>query len=62
MIENVKSNVISFLKTLPDDITIEDIMYYLYVRKKIQQGLDDIEKGRIYTHDEIKNLIKTWKK
>ncbi len=61
MTENVKENIISFLRTLPDDVTIEDIMYHLYVRKKIQRGLEDVKEGRTVSHEEMQNLISTWK-
>ncbi|MHA1521233.1 MAG: hypothetical protein ACTSVZ_01270 [Promethearchaeota archaeon] len=60
MTKNVKENIISFLKTLPDDVTIEDIMYHLYVRKKIQRGLEDVKEGRTVTHEEMRDLINTW--
>ena len=60
MPENVKQTIISYLKTLPDDITIEDILYHLNVRKKIQQGLKDVENNNTISHEEMKNLVKTW--
>jgi len=36
--ENIKEQIISFIKTLLDDITVEEIMYHLYVREKISHG------------------------
>lgn len=60
MTENnsVKDEIISFLKTLPDDITLEKIIYHLFVKQKILNALDDVEQGRTYSHEEVKALIK----
>ena len=62
MIENSKADIISYLQTLPEDSSLEDIMYHLYVRKKIQQGLDDVHNGRVLSHEEMMQQIKIWKK
>ncbi|MFX0099481.1 MAG: hypothetical protein ACFFCS_07860 [Candidatus Hodarchaeota archaeon] len=60
--ENTKQGVISFLKTLPDDVTLEDIMYHLYVKRKILQGIKDIEEGRVVSHEEAKEIMRKWQK
>ena len=44
--------------TLPDSSTWDDIMYYLYVNQKIEKGLDDIEKGAVYTRDEAREYLR----
>ena len=31
----LKEEVISLIKELPDDITLDDIIYHLYVKQKI---------------------------
>ena len=62
MTENVKESIISYLSSLPDNVSIEDIMYHLYVRKKIQQGLNDVENGNTLSHEEMKTRVKSWKR
>jgi len=42
---------------LPDDSTWDDIMYYLYVNQKIDKGLEDIEKGVVYTREEAREYF-----
>ena len=32
------------IDNLPDDCSLEDIQYTLYIRTKIQKGLEDMEK------------------
>lgn len=34
-----KQEVESLLKTLPEDCTLEDVQYHLYVIEKIQRGI-----------------------
>jgi len=33
-------------------------MYYLYVNQKIEEGLDDIEKGAVFTRDEAREYLR----
>jgi len=53
-----KENIIEMLKNLPDDVSMEDIVEAIYVRKKIEKGLKDSEEGNLYTHEEAKELLK----
>lgn len=39
---------------LPEQATWDDIMYELYVKQKIEEGLADIEKGRTVPHEQVK--------
>jgi predicted transcriptional regulator len=42
------------IEHLPDQATWDDIMYELYVKQKIEEGLADIEAGGTIPHEEIK--------
>jgi predicted transcriptional regulator len=48
-----KEAVIKLLETLPDDATIEDIQYHLYVLQKIQAGQDAADAGDAIPHEEV---------
>jgi len=39
---------------LPDQASWDDIMYELYVKQKIEEGLADIEAGRTVPHEQVK--------
>lgn len=39
---------------------LEDIQYHIYVRQKIQQGLDDAERGRVVSHAEVQQRLAKW--
>jgi predicted transcriptional regulator len=52
-----KDEVRKLLDNLPDDCTLEDVQYHLYVLEKIQRGLADVEAGRTYTQEEAEARI-----
>ncbi|MCP1309579.1 hypothetical protein [Paenibacillus tyrfis] len=56
----LKDEVKQIIDNLPDDCSLEDIQYTLYVRKKIQQGLDDIDKGDVISHEEMEKRMSKW--
>jgi predicted transcriptional regulator len=49
---SVKEEVIQMIQRLPDDCTLEQIQYHLYVREQIERGIADIEAGRVVSHEE----------
>lgn len=53
----VKEEARKLLDQLPEQATWDDIMYQLYVRKKIDTGLDAIKEGKVSSHDEAKKMI-----
>ncbi len=48
------------LDALPDDATLEQIQYHLYVVQKIEAGLRDAEEGRLLSQEEIERRIGKW--
>jgi len=55
-----KEEVRHLLDQLPEDVSLEDIQYQLYVRQKIQQGLEDVREGRVLTHQEVEEQMSRW--
>lgn len=45
------------IEQLPDQVSWDDIMYELYVKQKIEEGLADIETGRTIPHDQVKSEL-----
>ena len=58
--ESAKDQVQHILEMLPEDASLEDIQYHIYVRQKIQQGLDDAEAGRVVSHAEVQRRLAKW--
>lgn len=57
--QTIKQEISGLLNRLPDDCTLEDVQYHLYVLHKIERGLKDIEEGRIYTQEEVEKMMRT---
>ena len=60
--KTAKEEVKKILDTLPDDSSFEDIPYHIYVRSKIEQGLKDIEEGRVLSQEEVEQRMAKWLK
>lgn len=58
--QTAKQEVSNLLKRLPEDCTLEDVQYHLYVLQKIERGLSDAEEGRVYTQEEVEKMMEKW--
>ncbi len=58
--QKAKDEVLEILEQLPEDVTLEEIQYRLYVRQKIRRGLDDVQEERIFSHEQIEARMKKW--
>ncbi len=51
---SVKEAAQAVVERLRDDATWDDLMYELYVKQKIEQGIADVEAQRIVPHERVK--------
>ena len=58
----VKQDVIQFVQGLPDDYSLDEIIAELYFKQQVEEGLRDIAEGRLYSHNQIKNMVREWRK
>ena len=58
--ETAKDEVRRILESLPEDATLEDIQYQIYVRQAIVSGLRDIDQGRIVSQEEVERRMSRW--
>jgi hypothetical protein len=59
-VSTAKQEALSLINELPDNASWEDIQYHIYVKQKIDQGLADIEAGRVAAHDEVVAQMSKW--
>ncbi|WP_017293090.1 hypothetical protein [Geminocystis herdmanii] len=55
-----KEKVESMLQKLPDDCTIEDIQYHLYVLGKVRQGLQVADREGVLPQAQVEGLLSKW--
>lgn len=57
---SAKEDVRSLLERLPDDVSIEDIQYHLYVIDKVQKGIESAERDGTLTQAEVEERLSKW--
>jgi len=48
-----KQTVMDLLERLPEDCTIDDVLYHLYVIQSVQAGLTDLQAGRVLSQADV---------
>ncbi|MBN1523854.1 MAG: hypothetical protein JW904_05185 [Spirochaetales bacterium] len=57
-----KEEVKKMLDNLPDNVSVEDIMYELYFKQKVDRGLKDYAAGNYVSHEDILKEAHQWLK
>ncbi len=60
MTNEAKAEAQRIIQALPEDASMADIVYHLYVRERIEQGLADFEAGRTISHEELMTDLREW--
>jgi predicted transcriptional regulator len=55
-----KHDVRKILDSLPEEASLEDIQYHLYVLQRVQRGREDVQAGRTLTQDEVERRMAKW--
>ena len=48
------------LDSLPDDCSLQEIQYRLYVRQMVEEGRQDVRKGNVVSQAEIEQDLERW--
>jgi predicted transcriptional regulator len=56
----VKQDIESLIQRLPENCTIEDVQYHLYILEKIRCGVESAEAGRVKTQEEVEERFSEW--
>jgi predicted transcriptional regulator len=57
---SAKATVRKLLDELPEDASLEDIQYHIYVHEKIERGLRDADDGHVVNQEEAKRRLAKW--
>jgi hypothetical protein len=57
-----KQAVINVLNDFPKEFSLDDLFEKLIVIQKIEEGLEDVKKGKTIPHEKIKKEAKKWLK
>jgi hypothetical protein len=57
---STKELVIKMIERMPDDATVPDIMAELYIRQKIDVGLQQLDEGQSLSQEEVEQRLSRW--
>ncbi len=56
----VKDEIRSLVERLPEDASIEDVQYHLYVAEKVRNGLEAVRKEGGVTQEQAEEKLGKW--
>lgn len=54
MTTTVKEEAKRLVEELPEEATWNDLMYEIYVRQQIEEGIKAADEGRVLSHEEVR--------
>jgi len=55
-----KQDVQRLLQRLPEDCSVEDVQYHLYVLDKVRRGLEDASTNKILPQEDVEDRLNKW--
>ena len=57
---STKEQLRELIERLPDDCTVKNVQYRLYVQQKVERGLEDVRAGQVLNHEEVERQMAKW--
>jgi predicted transcriptional regulator len=57
---SAKQDVQKLLQRLPEDCSVEDVQYHLYVLDKVRRGLEDARTNGVLTQEDVEDRVGKW--
>lgn len=58
---SAKEEIIALVNSLPEDWSLEEIEYFLYMRKRIERSVHDIRERHRETNYDLRHQVQAWK-
>ena len=55
-----KQQVLDLIKDLPEEVYIDEVMYRLYLRQKLEAAEKDVREGRLISQEEVIKETSKW--
>lgn len=56
----VKEQVLSMVRELPEDVTLDDIMAEIYFKAQVDDGLRELDEGKGIPHADVEKRMSRW--
>ncbi len=60
MDSNPKTTALRIIESMSDDASLDDIMYELFFRQRIDLGLEELRQGLTVSQDDVKRSLAQW--
>ena len=57
---NQKRAALDMIQAIPEDVSLEEKMYELYFRQRVDRGLEELEQGKTLTPEAVKRSLAQW--
>ncbi len=57
-----RQQVLDLVKELPEQVEVEELMYRLYLRQKLEAAEKDVQAGRLLSHEDVVRETSKWSK
>jgi hypothetical protein len=59
-VNTAKQDVQKLLQKLPEDCSVEDVQYHLYVLDKVRRGLEDARTKGVLSQENTEDRLRKW--
>lgn len=56
----IKRQVIQMIQSLPEEVSVDDIMAELYFKLQVDTGLKELDEGKGIPHEEVEKRLFKW--
>ncbi len=60
MVTSPKQAALWLIQSMPDDASLDDIMYELYFRQRVDRGLAELDHGKTVSSEDVKRSLAKW--
>lgn len=55
-----KDKALSTINDFPQEFELDDLLEKLIFIEKVEKGLNDLNKGKTISHEDVKEIVKKW--
>ena len=55
-----KREILELIKKMPKKVSVDEILYEIFVQMKIEKGLKQLDEGKMMTHEQAKKKLSRW--
>ncbi len=60
MATSAKQAALTLIQRMPENASLEEVMYNLYFRQRVDRGIRELRKGKTVSHAEVKRSLAKW--